>query len=108
MRQKDDIVRLVHPSIKRHYKIAGSSDYHLSISIHGQRIQSVYVPPSFPIDDFARTFNLFGGNGTVIADINTRFGSLFQDSNSGPRERMNVIQDWLDRWHWWHLHPMVV
>jgi hypothetical protein len=51
MRQKDGIVCLVNPSIRRHCKTAGSSDYHLSVSIHGHRIHSVYFPPSFPIDD---------------------------------------------------------
>jgi hypothetical protein len=107
MRQKDGIVCLVNPCIRRYCKIAGSSDYHLSVSVYGHRIHSVYFPPSFPINDFARTFCLFGSNGTVIGDINTRFGSSFQDSISGPRERMNVIQDWLDRWHLQHLNPKV-
>jgi hypothetical protein len=105
MRQKDGIVCLVHPLIRRYCKLAGSSDYHLSVAVHGHRMHSVYFPPSFPLIDFAKTFKLFGGSGTVIGDINTRFGKTFNDTTSGPRDRMEVIQHWLDRWLWQHYLP---
>ena len=95
---------LARPHLQPSLTVIGSCEYSTTLRIGPDlKISCVYLPPSMSILDAQSHLENLPKPDVVLGDINVRFGSLFGDSHSGPRNRMTMITDWIPKFDLSHL-----
>jgi hypothetical protein len=84
------IMAFVKPSIRHMVSSFSATSTYISITAFGLTIYAVYLPSSLSVSEFSVQMP----DNTIpvlIGDINTRFGQSFQDSTSGPKDRLTFF-----------------
>ena len=98
------LMAFVRPSIRHMITSFTTTRTCLSITVFGLTFYALYLPPSLPVEQLVIPI-ADGTTPVILGDINTRFGSTFQDSTSGPRNRMNFFADLSSKYSLRHIPP---
>jgi hypothetical protein len=103
--QNGGLLILSHPSLRANISVIQRSESSVSITVSGRTISFVYYPPSLPPTVLQSSLQSLAASDIVMGDINTQFGSRFYSLNSGPRNRLEIIQSWCSEHSFDHPTP---
>ncbi|KAE8238837.1 hypothetical protein A4X13_0g8359, partial [Tilletia indica] len=86
--------------------------YGIAVTISGRTIHAVYMPPTLE-DDPSKPFSFKtylrpkdrSVPDIILGDVNIRFGRAFGDTESGPRTRLRVMNDFIAEHTLTHIQP---
>jgi hypothetical protein len=104
-RQTGGLLCLVALDIRSHVSVYSVSPNHLTINVSGHHVSAVYLQPSLPDTDCLTILNRLPLPGTIVGDINVRFGVAFNDHQTGPSGRLAIVEGLCQKWHLAHLIP---
>ena len=82
-------------SIKASITVTRRTFNTISILVDGKvRVSCVYLPPSMNPVDFNNSMTTLVDSDIVLGDFNARFGRFCHDTNTGPRNRIDFLQQW--------------
>lgn len=93
--QNGGIICLAHPQLHEDIDTMESQEYFLTLRIRSRRltIAPLYFPPSLDPEHIKNILNTIDAR-IIIGDTNVRYGKMFSDNQTGPRNRMDIFSDW--------------
>lgn len=89
-RQDGGIMAIRNPNTEYTTALRQTTEHTITVSIGDELVTAVYLPPSMPLVRFEQVLDQCS-HGTIVGDVNTRYGQLYGDRTTGPKDRMAIL-----------------
>ena len=109
MRQKGGLLVLVSPYVRSLVSSIAVTEFTLSLTLlldgMPRTISAVYLPPSLKCVQIWPLLDSLSSSSILLGDINTRYGSMWNDAVSGPADRLIMMQRFQGMSSLLHIRP---
>ena len=96
-RQDHGMIMMALPCMNSRIKILNIREFLIHVTVNGISIAAVYLPPSMSVKNIQSELSCIQSVNILIGDVNARYGSLNNDTASGPVDRVNSIATFINR-----------